>query len=90
MTKIEDLGVLLWVVSAAVGIGVTVIGGLLIWAIKSLISSIISLRIEVAELKAVMPTVTKTVEKMEKDLNKAYQRIIKIENNKTENKGVDI
>lgn len=79
MTKIEDVNIVIWIVSALVGVGISVIGGLLIWAIKSLISSIIGLRMEVVQLKAVLPNFEKRQEKSEKDVNIAFQRIERLE-----------
>lgn len=80
MNEIKDLNVVVWIVGTFVGLGITVMGSLLIWAIKSLISSIISLRVEVVQLKAVLPTLEKRQDKSEKDINRAYQRIEGLEN----------
>lgn len=82
MNKIEDINIVIWVVSIFVGMGVSVVGGLLVWSIKSLISSIMGLRIEVAQLKAVLPTFKEKQEKAEKDINNAFQRIQKLETTK--------
>lgn len=79
MNEIKDLSVVIWIVGTAVGLGITVVGGLLIWAIKSLITSIIGLRLEVVHLKAVLPNFEKRQDKSEKDINKAFQRIEKLE-----------
>lgn len=82
MNKIEDINIVIWVVSIFVGMGVSVVGGLLVWSIKSLVSSIMGLRIEVAQLKAVLPTFKEKQEKAEKDINHAFQRLQKLETNK--------